>query len=78
MWGWTELWGERGSLRGLGIFGFYSERDGSHGRVLSGEGGVVYVEMVTLTTRVAIENPCGWLLCRSRGAPPRRWETQKT
>lgn len=29
-WGWTELWGERGSLRGLGTFGFYSERDGSH------------------------------------------------
>lgn len=31
---------------------------------MSREGGVVYVEMVTLTTRVAIENPCGRLLCR--------------
>lgn len=43
--------------------GFCSECDGSSGQVLSRTGGMMYVEVVTLTTREAVESPWGQLLC---------------
>ena len=53
--------GARGSLWGLGTSRFYSECDGNYGWIPSGEGGVMRIEVVTLTTRVVMESPRGWL-----------------